>query len=106
MVSHHCTRDVVVGQRNETLGQAAQRMRQSHVGDLVVVDNLENRVPIGILTDRDIVVGPVAQAAEQIATLTIGDVMTTPTDHRAGVGVARRGPDHDGPARCPAAAGD
>ena len=51
MVSHHCTRDVVVGQRNETLGQAAQRMRQSHVGDLVVVDNLENRVPIGILTD-------------------------------------------------------
>ncbi len=79
MVSEHCTRDVIVGQRHETLAQAAQRMRESHVGDLVVVDNLERRMPIGMLTDRDIVVGPVAQATEQIAALTIGDVMTTPT---------------------------
>ncbi len=78
MVSEHCTRDVIVGQRHETLSQAAQRMRESHVGDLVVVDTLEHRMPIGMLTDRDIVVGPVAQATEQIAALTIGDVMTHP----------------------------
>ena len=78
MVSTHCTRDVVVGQRHETLSTAALRMRDRHVGDLVIVDNLNDRTPVGMLTDRDIVVGPVAQAAEHFSTLTIGDVMTTP----------------------------
>ncbi len=48
------------------------------VGDLVVVDNLDDRTPVGVLTDRDIVVGPVAQALERAGSLTIGDVMTSP----------------------------
>lgn len=78
MVGQHCTREVILGQRNETLAEAAQRMRDFHVGDLIVVDNLEDRTPVGMLTDRDIVVGPVAQAAERVTSLTIGDVMTTP----------------------------
>ena len=78
MVGQHCTRNVIVGRRGETLGEAAQRMRDSHVGTLVVVDNLEMRQPIGVLSGRDVVVGPVAQATEQVASLTIGDVMTTP----------------------------
>jgi CBS domain-containing protein len=78
MVGKHCTRNVVVGQRNEPLATAAQRMRDRHVGDLVIVDNMEDRTPVGVLTDRDIVVGPVAQAAEHFAELTIGDVMSTP----------------------------
>ena len=78
MVGNHCTRDVVIGQRHEPLAEAAQRMRDRHVGDLVIVDNLEDRTPVGMLTDRDIVVGPVAQAAEHFNELTIGDVMTTP----------------------------
>ena len=78
MVAQHCTRDVVVAQRNETLEQAAQRMRDFHVGDLIVVDNLEARTPVGVLTDRDIVVGPVAQAIERVSSLRISDVMTTP----------------------------
>ena len=80
MVSTHCTRDVVVGQRHEALSTAALRMRDRHVGDLVIVDNLEDRTPVGMLTDRDIVVGPVAQAAEHFNALTIGDVMTTPVN--------------------------
>ncbi|HJN44496.1 MAG: CBS domain-containing protein [Vicinamibacterales bacterium] len=78
MVSTHCTRDVVTGQRHEPLAEAAQRMRDRHVGDLVIVDNQEDRTPVGMLTDRDIVVGPVAQAAEHFNELTIGDVMSTP----------------------------
>ena len=78
MVRNHCTRDVVVGQRHEPLAQAAQRMRDRHVGDLLVVDDLEHRWPVGILTDRDVVVGPVAQAAAHFGELTIGDVMTAP----------------------------
>ena len=78
MVGTHCTRDVVIGQRHQPLAEAAQRMRDRHVGDLVIVDNLEDRNPVGMLTDRDIVVGPVAQAVEHFGELTIGDVMTTP----------------------------
>ena len=78
MVSTHCTRNVVVGQRHEALSTGALRMRDRHVGDLVIVNDLEDQTPIGMLTDRDIVVGPVAQAVEHFTTLTIGDVMTTP----------------------------
>ena len=78
MVGTHYTRDVAVGLRHEALSKAARRMRDRHVGDLVIVDNLEDRTPVGMLTDRDIVVGPVAQAADHFNELTIGDVMTTP----------------------------
>jgi len=78
MVGEHCTHDVVLALRSETLAEAAQRMRDQHVGDLIIVDTLENRRPVGILTDRDIVVGPLAQAASHLAEVTVGDVMTTP----------------------------
>ena len=78
MLKRLCTREVAIGQRHEPLADAARRMRDRHVGTLVIVDNLEDRTPVGMLTDRDIVVGPVAQAVEHFAELTIGDVMTSP----------------------------
>lgn len=78
MVREHCTRDVVVCQPTETLAEAALSMRRSHVGDLVVVQAPDRLVPVGMLTDRDIVVGPVAQATDRISALTVSDVMTTP----------------------------
>ena len=41
--------------------EAAARMRAEHVGDLIVVEHRAGRrVPIGILTDRDITVAIVA----------------------------------------------
>lgn len=41
---------------DSTVYQAAQIMRESHVGDLVVIEKQNGRIkPIGILTDRDIV---------------------------------------------------
>jgi CBS domain-containing protein len=78
MVSEHCTRDVVVAEPGESLVDVARRMRDEHVGAIVVVDKLDSRRPVGMLTDRDIVVGPVAQAVEKLGTLTVGDVMTAP----------------------------
>jgi CBS domain-containing protein len=65
---------VVVADPSETVLEAARRMRTSHVGDLVVVDS--QRRPIGLLTDRDIVVGAVAQSPERLSGLLVGDVMT------------------------------
>jgi CBS domain-containing protein len=52
-------------------------MREEHVGALVVVEQREHgRRPVGILTDRDIVVGVFAKDESHVGTLDVGDVMT------------------------------
>lgn len=57
--------------------EAAQMMRDRHVGNIVVVRSEEGKtVPIGLLTDRDIVVGCVASAADRINDLSVEEVMT------------------------------
>jgi CBS domain-containing protein len=71
-----CNREVVFAYRDTSLTEAARLMREHHVGSLVVVvDRLSERVPVGILTDRDIVVAVVAKEVEP-RTLTAGDVAT------------------------------
>jgi CBS domain-containing protein len=56
---------------------AAKRMRTSHVGDLVVIENRNGRhFPIGIVTDRDIVVSVVAGDPDHINYLLVSDVMS------------------------------
>ena len=70
-----CQRDVVFVERDMPLIDAAQLMRTHHVGALVVVDDEKGkRMPIGMLTDRDIVVAVVA-AQVDAQTLNVGDVM-------------------------------
>jgi CBS domain-containing protein len=70
-----CSRDVVVTEKDTSIVEAAQLMREHHVGDLVVVDRSKGQtVPIGILTDRDIVVGIVACEVDYFS-VTVGDVM-------------------------------
>lgn len=69
-----CKRPAITADPNETVVAAAQRMREEHVGDVVVTDDAHR--PIGMLTDRDIVVGAVAQSADRLMTLRVGDVMT------------------------------
>lgn len=54
---------------------AAQLMRKHHVGDLVVVEEKDGRKhPVGIVTDRDIVVEVVAAGVDPEA-LKVGDIM-------------------------------
>lgn len=56
-----CTRSVLIIDKNETARQAAELMRQHHVGDLVVIDaGNPYRAPVGMVTDRDIAVEVVA----------------------------------------------
>ena len=77
-VGEVCNRDVVVAPKGEMIVDAARRMRTSHVGDLVVVENRDGRhVPIGIVTDRDIVICAVAGDPDHINYLLVGDVMTS-----------------------------
>lgn len=71
-------RKVVTARKDETIIDAARRMREQHVGDVIVIEGVgHRRSPIGILTDRDIVVSAVARDVEHLSKLLIGDVMTT-----------------------------
>ena len=72
-----CSRIVVVAERDTLLADAAQRMREQHVGCLVVVDETgSGRRVVGILTDRDIVTAVVAKAVAP-QSLRVDDMMTT-----------------------------
>jgi CBS domain-containing protein len=75
-VGEICNREVVVGYRNMTLTEAARLMREHHVGSLVVVvDRLSERVPVGVLTDRDLAVGVLATDMDPHM-VTVGQVMS------------------------------
>lgn len=70
-----CTRDVVCAAVETSVAAVAKLMRQYHVGDVIVMRNDSGRrVPLGIVTDRDIVLSVVA-AELAPATLAIGDIM-------------------------------
>ena len=74
-VGEICNREVIIVHRDETVQEAAKLMRQHHVGDVVVVENRNGvSAPVGIVTDRDVVVKIVATELDQ-ATMTVGDIM-------------------------------
>ncbi len=71
-----CNREVVVARKDTAIQEAARLMREHHIGGLVVVeDRSESVVPVGILTDRDLVVEVLA-AGVAPDTLTVGDIMS------------------------------
>jgi CBS domain-containing protein len=77
-VGQVCQRNVVTVRPLDELTTAAQLMREKHVGYLVVVDPTEGDSamrPVGVLTDRDIVVATVARGVDPRA-LRVDDVMT------------------------------
>ena len=70
-----CTVQTVHCKRDLSVQGAALLMRNHHVGDLVVVEQPNGeRVPVGIITDRDIVVSVIALGLDP-ASLLVGDIM-------------------------------
>lgn len=71
-----CTRETVFTTRDTTVATAARLMRHHHVGTLVVVEEMNGgrRVPVGIVTDRDVVVEVMATGLDPNA-ITVGDIM-------------------------------
>jgi CBS domain-containing protein len=70
-----CTRDVMCTGRDTTVSAAARMMRERHVGDLIVVDEVDGgRVPVGIVTDRDIVLGVISLKLDPDV-FTVGDLL-------------------------------
>ncbi len=72
-----CKRDVVTVRESDDLCRAAELMREHHIGYLVAVEpgaGGTGWTPIGVITDRDIVVTVVARQTDP-GSLTVGDVM-------------------------------
>ena len=70
-----CKRDVVTLGRDDTVSQAAKLMRQQHVGDVLVTAKKHGKLePIGIVTDRDIVIEIIAPGLDPNV-ITVGDIM-------------------------------
>jgi len=75
-VGQICNRVVVFAFRNTPLPDAAKLMRENHIGSVVIVDeSARGRIPVGMLTDRDIAIAVVAQGLDS-RTLTAGEVMS------------------------------
>lgn len=71
-----CTRYAADIAPGATIRQAAEQMREHHVGALVVVEQVPGgRRPVGILTDRDLTVSVITTGVDA-DTLTVGDAMS------------------------------
>jgi CBS domain-containing protein len=84
-IAEICSREVVFVARNESCYEAARLMREHHVGSLVVIaQDAVPRVPVGMITDRDLAVGVMALGLDPEKTL-VETVM------RPGVALLREG---------------
>src|SRR5581483_10580404 len=78
------TPSIVKASRGATIQEAARLMRQHHVGALIVTDEgLDRDKPVGIVTDRDLVLSALAEGLpldtrlEQVMTQALATVLRT-----------------------------
>ena len=75
-VGEYCNREVVVIDAGSSVTEAARVMREYHVGDVVVVEQKYGKQsPVGIMTDRDIVLEIVAEGADP-ENIRVGEAMS------------------------------
>jgi len=71
-----CSRMLAVVEPHTDLRTAARLMREHHVGSLIVVEKTDGDMrPVGIITDRDIVIAVLAAEDVRPEIVTAGDVM-------------------------------
>lgn len=82
-----CIRDIAIARPDETAVDAARRMADLRVGDVIVVEERAEELPhpIGIVTDRDLVVDVLAHperpaAGTRLAELLHRDLITAEED--------------------------
>jgi CBS domain-containing protein len=74
-VGEFCNRDVVICSKDTPLLEVAQLMRDQHVGSVVITAEIQQKnIPLGIITDRDIVLEINATELD-IKQYSAGDVM-------------------------------
>jgi len=73
-----CTRQVATCAGNATATQMAEMMRKDHLGDLIVIEyRNDEAVPIGIVTDRDLVTRILAMELDATQ-VTATEIMSRP----------------------------
>jgi CBS domain-containing protein len=73
-VGQFCNRETVIVRKQDSIVEAAKLMRQHHVGSVIVVeDQAELPKPVGIVTDRDLVLEVLAAEIDP-ERVTIGDL--------------------------------
>ena len=80
-VGEFCNREVIVMGPDEPARAAARLMREHHVGDVLVVEERNGqRVPVGIVTDRDLVIEILATDSDpdqfRVADIMTGELLT------------------------------
>ncbi|MCK5479111.1 MAG: CBS domain-containing protein [Methylococcales bacterium] len=75
-VGEYCNRDVVIVNKTDSVQEAIGLMRSEHVGTVVVVEQINDSVvPVGVLTDRDVIVEVFAENVD-LQSVNVGDVMS------------------------------
>jgi CBS domain-containing protein len=74
-IGEYCIRQVIVARRDDSVLEAAQLMREHHVGAVVVVEEAsDQRYPVGVLTDRDLVLEVLVNKLDP-ETVLIGEIV-------------------------------
>ena len=75
-IGKFCTREVITAKPTESILAAARLMSQRHVGDLVLAEPVgdERYRPVGMVTDRDIVLEIVANNETALEHVRVGDI--------------------------------
>ncbi len=79
LVRDYCNMNVICCEPDAPIAEVAALMRRHHVGDVIVLDSQQEglRIPIGVVTDRDILVETIALDIDA-KLFTASDLMTTP----------------------------
>lgn len=76
LVGKICNREVVFVEPESSIREAARLMREHHVGDLIVARGKSGKcVPVGIVTDRDLVIEVIAKDVG-MDDISVGDIMS------------------------------
>ena len=69
------TKDLIYGLPNDTVTRVAQLMKKEDIGPVPIVDNEQSKMPIGIITDRDLALKVVGEGRDPNTTR-VEEVMT------------------------------
>ena len=76
-IGEYCNRDVVIINKTDSIEQAIGLMRSEYVGSVVVVEQIDDSVvPVGMLTDRDIVIEVFAENID-LQSVNVSDIMSS-----------------------------